>query len=63
MLSEKPCIAPISGTTNPVYLNNFLGAAEVRMSTNKLKEFEKGYSKIHLVGHRTDPFTESQIDR
>lgn len=63
MLSEKPWIAPIPGTINPVHLDDFLGAADVRMSTDELKEFEKDYSKIHLVGHRADPFTESQIDK
>ena len=63
MLSEKPWIAPIPGTTNPEHLDDFLGAADVRMSTEELKEFEKDYEKIHLVGHRADPFTESQIDK
>ncbi len=63
MLSEKPWIVPIPGTTNPEHLDDFLGAADVRMSTEELKEFEKDYSKIHLVGHRADPFTESQIDK
>ena len=63
MLFEEPWIAPIPGTTNPEHLDNFLGAADVRMSTDELKEFEKDYAKIHLVGHRADPFTESQIDK
>ena len=63
MLSEKPWIVPISGTTNPEHLDDFLGAAYVRMSTDELKDFEKDYSKIHLIGHRADPFTESQIDK
>ena len=63
MLSEKPWIAPIPGTTNPEHLDDFLGAADVRMSTDELKEFDKDYEKIHLVGHRADPFTESQIDK
>lgn len=63
MLSEKPWIVPIPGTTNPEHLDDFLGAAKVRMSTDELKDFEKDYSKIHLIGHRADPFTESQIDK
>lgn len=63
MLSEKTWIAPIPGTTNPEHLDDFLGAADVRMSTDELKEFDKDYEKIHLVGHRADPFTESQIDK
>lgn len=63
MLSEKPWIVPIPGTTNPKHLDDFLGAAEVRMSTEELKEFEKDYAKVHFVGHRADSFTESQIDK
>ena len=58
MLSEKPWIVPIPGTTNPKHLDDFLGAASVGMSTEELKEFEKDYSKINLIGHRADPFTE-----
>lgn len=63
MLSEKPWIAPIPGTTSISHLDDFLGAANVRLSTDELKEFEKDYSKIHLMGHRADAFTESQIDK
>lgn len=63
MLSRKPWIAPIPGTTNPDHLDDFLGAGSIRLSAWELEEFDKDYSKIDLMGHRADPFTESQIDK
>lgn len=63
MLSRKPWIAPIPGTTNPDHLDDFLGAGTVRLSAWEMEEFDRDYAKIDLMGHRTDPFTESQIDK
>lgn len=63
MLSRKPWIVPIPGTTNPAHLDDFLGAANVRFSTAELEEFDREYARIDLMGHRADPFTESQIDK
>lgn len=63
MLSRKPWIVPIPGTTNPAHLDDFLGAANVRLSTAELEEFDREYARIDLMGHRADPFTESQIDK
>ncbi|MGM9810701.1 MAG: aldo/keto reductase [Paludibacteraceae bacterium] len=63
MLSRKPWIAPIPGTTNPAHLDDFLGAADVRLSAWEMEAFERDYAQIDLMGHRADPFTESQIDK
>lgn len=63
MLSRKPWIAPIPGTTNPDHLDDFLGAASVRLTPYEIEEFDAAYAKIDLMGHRADPFTESQIDK
>lgn len=63
LLSQKSWIVPIPGTTNPKHLKDLLGAASVRLSTAELAEFEQDYAQIRLVGHRADPFTESQIDK
>ena len=63
MLSRKPWIAPVPGTTNPAHLDDFLGGASVRLSEPELKEFDLACSRIPLMGHRADPFTESQIDK
>lgn len=63
LLAQAPWIAPIPGTTNPAHLNDLSGAASVCLSAEELKEFETAYSKIKLMGHRADEFTESQIDK
>ena len=63
MLSRKPWIAPIPGTTNPDHLDDFLGAGTVRLSAWEMEEFDRDYAKIDLMGHRADPFTESQINK
>lgn len=63
MLSRKAWIAPIPGTTNPDHLDDFLGAATVRLTPYEMEEFDKEYAAIDLMGHRADPFTESQIDK
>lgn len=63
LLSQKPWIVPIPGTTNPQHLQDFLGNNSVRLSSQEIMDFEKDYQQIKLVGHRADPFTESQIDK
>lgn len=63
LLSQKPWIVPIPGTTNSQHLDDLLGAVAVRMSSAELADFEKDYAQIRLVGHRADEFTESQIDK
>lgn len=63
MLSRKSWIAPIPGTTNPNHLDDFLGAAHVRLTAYEMEEFDREYAQIDLMGHRADPFTESQIDK
>ena len=63
MLPRKAWIAPIPGTTCPVHLDDFLGAANVRLTPYEMEEFDKAYTQIELMGHRADPFTESQIDK
>lgn len=63
ILAQKPWIAPIPGTTNPAHLDDFLGATSVHLSPSELREFETAYAEIKLMGHRADPFTESQIDK
>ncbi len=63
MLSRKQWIVPIPGTTSPVHLDDFLGAATVRLTPYEMENFDKEYAQINLMGHRADPFTESQIDK
>src|SRR5699024_6827812 len=63
MLSRKSWIAPIPGTTTQAHLDDLLGAGTVRLSDWEMEEFDREYTKIDLMGHRADPFTESQIDK
>lgn len=63
ILSRKSWIVPIPGTTNANHLDDFLGAASVRLTPYEMEEFDTAYKKIDLMGHRADPFTESQIDK
>ena len=63
MLSRKPWIVPIPGTTSAAHLDDFIGAAGVRLTPDEADEFDMEYSRIDLMGHRADPFTESQIDK
>lgn len=63
MLSRKPWLVPIPGTTNPEHLDDLLGAAPVRLAPYEMDEFDREYARIDLMGHRADPFTESQIDK
>ena len=63
LLSRKPWIAPIPGTTNINHFDDFIQAASIRLSTEEMIEFDIEYNKIDLMGHRADLFTESQIDK
>lgn len=63
MLSRKPWIAPIPGTTNPIHLEELTGAGKIRLTPYEMEAFDKEYAAIDLMGHRADPFTESQFDK
>jgi len=54
---------PIPGTTSIAHLDDFTANADVRLPPDELDDFEREYSRIDLMGHRADPFTESQIDK
>lgn len=63
VLSRGKHIAPIPGTTNPKHLDDDLRAASLSLSADEWKKFDEEFGQIKLVGHRADPFTESQIDK
>ena len=63
VLSRGKHIAPIPGTTNPKHLDEDLRAASLSLSADEWKKFDEEFGQIKLVGHRADPFTESQIDK
>lgn len=63
ILSRKPWISPIPGTTNAAHLDDLIGAGAIRLSSLEMKEFDRDYARLKIMGHRADAFTESQIDK
>ncbi len=62
-LAQKLWIVPIPGSTQYHHLTENNGAVSVSFSPAELNEFNSEVSRINLVGHRADAFTESQIDK
>ena len=52
LLSEKPWIVPIPGTTKQERLHENLGAAEIELTPDDLREIESAASKITVHGAR-----------
>jgi aryl-alcohol dehydrogenase-like predicted oxidoreductase len=52
LLAQKPWIVPIPGTTKLEHLKENLGALEVDLNDDDVKEIEDGFSKIHVQGAR-----------
>src|SRR6266478_4589502 len=52
LLGQKPCIAPIPGTTKLKRLKENIGAAEIELTANDLREIENAASKIKVQGAR-----------
>jgi aryl-alcohol dehydrogenase-like predicted oxidoreductase len=52
LLAQKPWIVPIPGTTKLHRLEENIGAANVELSPDDLRELEKAASKIAVVGAR-----------
>lgn len=52
LLTKKPFIVPLFGTTNEAHLNENLGALNVNLSEADLKELDSKLDKIDIVGDR-----------
>jgi aryl-alcohol dehydrogenase-like predicted oxidoreductase len=52
LLAQKPWIVPIPGTTKLEHFEENLGALEVDLKDDDLREIEEGFSKIHVQGAR-----------
>jgi len=52
LVAQKPWIVPIPGTTKLQRLEENLGALNVNLTADDLREIEDGASKIHVVGER-----------
>ena len=63
LLAQQPWIAPIPGTTKLHRLEENLGAAEVTLSADELREIEAAVSKIPLQGARYPEHLQKRVDR
>ncbi|AEJ61488.1 aldo/keto reductase [Spirochaeta thermophila DSM 6578] len=52
LLAQKPWIVPIPGTTKPERLKENIGAADLELSPEDLKEIDEALSRIRIVGER-----------
>ena len=63
LLSRKPWIVPIPGTTKPERLKENIGAAEVKLSPDDLRDIEEASSKIKVFGDRYPEELEKRTGR
>lgn len=63
ILAQKPWIVPIPGTTQYHHLYENSHSANVVFTASELQEFDAELKKIKIVGHRIEPFGETQIDK
>ena len=63
LLSSKPWIVPIPGTTKLHRLEENLGAVDVELTTDDLDEIEQALEGISIQGHRYSEGVQRMIDR
>ncbi len=63
LLAQKPWIVPIPGTRNLEHLDENLGAAEIELTSDDLREIDSAASKIRVQGARLPEEHMNLIDR
>ena len=63
LLAQKPWIVPIPGTTKLHRLEENIGATEIALSANDLKEINEAVSKIEVQGARYSAQAQKMIDK
>jgi aryl-alcohol dehydrogenase-like predicted oxidoreductase len=63
LLAQRPWIVPIPGTTKLHRLEENLGAAEVELSGDDLREIESAAARITVHGHRYSEASQRMVDR
>ncbi|MHC5598582.1 MAG: aldo/keto reductase [Nostoc sp.] len=63
LLAQKPWIVPIPGTRNLDHLNENLGAIDVQMTSEDLREIETAFSKITVHGGRMNEMQMQVVDQ
>ena len=63
LLAQKPWIVPIPGTTKLHRLEENIGAANLSLSAEELKNIDEAASKIKIEGDRYSEATQKWVDR
>jgi aryl-alcohol dehydrogenase-like predicted oxidoreductase len=63
LLAQKPWIVPIPGTTKLHRLEENLGATDVELSAEDLKEIESAFSTIEVQGERYPEALQALVGR
>ena len=63
LLAKKPWIVPIPGTTKLDRLEENIGAADVKLTSDDVSELESASSQIKLEGARYPAFHQSLVGR
>ena len=63
LLAQKPWIVPIPGTTKLERLNENLGAVELALSADDLREIEDAAAQVEVQGQRYNEKMEKMVDR
>jgi len=63
LLSKKPWIVPIPGTTKLTRLEENLGGATLKLTVEEVRSLEEASSDIKLEGARYSPFHQSLVGR
>ena len=62
-MAQKPWIVPIPGTRNMDHLNENLGAVDVQLTPEDLREIDAAFSKIKVQGGRMNVTQMAQIGK
>jgi aryl-alcohol dehydrogenase-like predicted oxidoreductase len=63
LLAQKPWIVPIPGTTKPHRLEENVGAADVELTADDLRDIEAAVSGVEVQGERYSPQMQQRVDR
>jgi aryl-alcohol dehydrogenase-like predicted oxidoreductase len=63
LLAQKSWIVPIPGTTKLDRLEEKLGAVDVELTTDELRELSEASSKVRLQGDRYAPVQQQLVGR
>jgi aryl-alcohol dehydrogenase-like predicted oxidoreductase len=63
LMAQKPWIVAIPGTTKLAHLEENLRAADLRLTTDELRELDSAVSRIQIMGDRYPPEQQRQVER